>query len=504
MLELRLHSAVVLAALAATGGCSFNTFDRVECDTSADCHGVFGLGHMCADEGFCEAVALNPRCTHTLPQDLLSSPEAAEGRVIIGTIFETNLPRHLARERAAEVALTVTSEEGGAATGTSFGAIFCSSEDNFAPAAGTSDGLSRTDATIALARHLIDGYGVPAIVGPSLSSDVTALFNALDLGDGEGQDNVVVISPSSTAISVTDLEPDATDERPGLLWRTSPPDVEAPLAIGADLVARGVKRIAIINRSGPYGDGFADGVVEGFGQMPGNSFVRFTFSDDTSRLTALEMAAEAAGDYEDLLFFAGAEGDTEFMIARAVDDSRFDGKMLVFADVAAVEAQLEGANADVLGRVRGVRPQPPSETDPVYSAYLAAFANLFPLPGDADARIPFAANTYDAAWIIAGGITWAVHQESAVNGIAIARGLRKMSSGATETIPLRRSGWTALASAFSRGEAVNIQGASGALDFDPVTEEREAAVEIWGACRDPNDGNKLVIEPVAAPDVCTP
>jgi len=485
-----------------TSGCSLNNHERETCDTNADCHSAFGIGHMCGDAGFCEQVTLNPRCTHTYPENLLSDPDLLEDRIVIGTVFEANVPRHLARERAVEVALSLTSEEGGV-NGTVFGAIFCSTEDNFVPPGGSGDGLTRTAATIALARHLIDAYGVPALVGPSLSSDVTALFTALDLGDGAGQDNVLLMSPSSTAVSVTALEPDATDLRPGLLWRTSPPDFEAPIAIGEDLVARTVNDIAIVNRTGPYGDGFADGVIGGFGQIPGNSFRRFTFSDDSSRLTAVEMAGAAAADYDDLLFFAGEEGDTEFMISRAVDDPRFDGKTLLFADVAAVEAQLEGANADVLSRIRGVRPKPPSESDPVYSAYLAAFANRFPQPGDADARIPFAANTFDGAWMIAGGIAWAIFQEGgAVNGTTIARGLRKMSSGSATTTPLLRSGWSQLTNAFNRGDAINIQGASGLLDYDPVTEEREAVVEMWLSCRDVANANMLVIEPVLDLDAC--
>ncbi len=193
------------------------------------------------------------------------------------------------------------------------------------------------------------------------------------------------------------------------------------------------------------------------------------------------------------------------MIARAVDDTRLDGKVIVLADVAAVEAQLEGADADVLGRLRGVRPQPLSDSDPVYSAYLAAFANRFPQPGDADARIPFAANTYDAAWMVAGGIAWAIAQEQgAVRGTTIARGLRMMSADSTTTVPLRRTGWSQLTNAFNSGDAINIQGASGFLDYDLETEEREGVVEIWQACRDAANANTLVIEPVATPDTCAP
>jgi len=495
---------ITLIAVALASGCTAATYDRRACESNAECQSVFGLGHMCVEDGFCREIELSQRCTHTFPENLLSDPSLAQNRIVIGTIFEVNVPRHLARERAAEVALAISSEEGGVG-GTSFGAIFCTTEDNFTPSGGVGDGLSRTEATIDVARHLIDAYGVPALVGPSLSSDVSALFNALDLGPGDGQDNVLIMSPSSTAVSVTALEPDATDQTPGLLWRTAPPDLEAPLAIGADLTARGVRNIAIVNREGPYGDGFADGVIGGFGQIAGNGFLRITFSDDTSRLNALEMAAEAAGEYEDLLYFAGAEGDTEFMIARAVDDARFDGKTLLLADVAAVEAQLDGANANVLRRIRGVRPQPASETDPVYSAYLAAFANRFPQPGDSNARIPFAANTYDGAWMIAGGIAWATFQEDGViNGTTIARGLRKMSSGSPTTVPLRRSGWSQLTNAFKSGDEINIQGASGLLEYDPVTEEREGVVEIWQACRDAENGNQLVIEPVLTPEICPP
>ncbi len=105
--------------------------------------------------------------------------------------------------------------------------------------------------------------------------------------------------------------------------------------------------------------------------------------------------------------------------------------------------------------------------------------------------------------MLAAGTAWARLNETEITGTTIARGLRKMSSGAAQTIPLQRSGWSALTNAFEQGNAINIEGASGELDFDPVTEETDAVVEVWIVCKDASNSDALVIEPLLALDKCS-
>ncbi len=485
-----------IALLSIVPACSLSTFDRKSCESSKECRDDLGFGYVCVEDGFCEVAVLNPRCTHTYPENLLSDPAEREGRVIIGSVLEQNVARHSAREHAAETAIAVTSEESG--SGVRLGAIFCTVEENYNPEGMGGDGLPRTEATIAMGRHLIDMYGVPAIFGPNLSGDTTALFNELS----NNGDDVVIMSPSATAVSLTALEPSATDAAPGLLWRTSPPDLVAPGTIAADMVARNITRIAIIYREGSYGDGLADGVQAAFVAANGsNTVVRYAYSDDSVRGTQLGQAAmdANAGDFDEVLFLGNGEGDVENLVSIA-DSSFPDTMTYMFGDSGASEGHFDQASISLLGRIRGVRPKPLSaQASTVYAAYLASFASRFPQPGEADSQKPFAANAFDGGWMLAGGVVWAAAQETEITGTTIARGLRQMSSGSATTVPLQRSGWSSLTNAFGRGDAINIKGASGELDFDPVTEETDAVVEVWRIC---NDADGLIIVPDADTTTC--
>ncbi len=184
----------LVALLSIVPACSLSTFDRKSCESNKECRDELGFGHVCVEDGYCDVAVLNPRCTHTYPENLLSDPAEREGRVIIGSVLEQNVARHSAREHAAETAIAVTDDEGGASF--ALGAIFCTVEENYNPDGMGGDGLSRADATIAMGRHLIDMYGVPAIFGPNLSGDTTALFNELN----SNGDDVIIMSPSATAV----------------------------------------------------------------------------------------------------------------------------------------------------------------------------------------------------------------------------------------------------------------------------------------------------------------
>lgn len=72
---------------------------------------------------------------------------------------------------------------------------------------------------LAIAPRLAKQVGVPAVVGPSGSTSTSAVYESL-VGT-----NTLIISPSARSATRTTLDTtNATDENPGLLWRTAPSD----------------------------------------------------------------------------------------------------------------------------------------------------------------------------------------------------------------------------------------------------------------------------------------
>ena len=104
------------------------------------------------------------------------------------------------------------------------------------------------------------------------------------------------------------------------------------------------------------------------------------------------------------------------------------------------------------------------------------------------------------------GAAWSQFQDDEVRGIGIARGLRRISLGSEyDTGP---NDWNSVRAAFSTGESVNLTGASGTLDYDSLTGETAAPVNVWTISEDGSGGYELEVlycvdlSPTPSPD-CT-
>jgi branched-chain amino acid transport system substrate-binding protein len=97
--------------------------------------------------------------------------------------------------------------------------------------------------------------------------------------------------------------------------------------------------------------------------------------------------------------------------------------------------------------------------------------------GEDASAATFSAHAYDGAWLVLYGAAWSLIRESKVTGLGIAHGLRNVSAGVvTQIVP---SSWLGVLTKFRAGSTVNLSGASGELDFDPVTKNVIAPIEIW-------------------------
>lgn len=448
----RLGLLLSLALLA--GSCSLTRPGRDACESHADCRGAFGFGFACGDEGFCRAVEPHPRCPTTFPADL-TSPAFADA-LVVGSVIDGSVETHLARQRAVRLAFTEVRDLGGL-DGREVGLVFCTNEVD-----PRIDDLSQTEATAEVARYLEDELGVPVILGPPSSDATRAAFEATD--------EVLLISPSASSSTLTALEGDATDADPGRLWRTVAPDALQARVIADDLEMRGVSRVAVIAQDGAYGTGLADELEAAFG----GEVERFGY-DSASTRNAAATDAGASGA-EEVLFFGSQTSDVVAFVLFADSFAGYADKEIFLSDSAANRDFLTGASAasGLFDRIRGTRPAAPEGI--VFDAFVSAYAaeNM----GANAEQFSFTAHAYDAAWIALLGATWAQLQEGgALTPETIARGMRMTSAG--PPFDLRISSYADITERFRLGESVDVRGASGDLDFDPVSEETRAPVEVW-------------------------
>ena len=99
--------------------------------------------------------------------------------------------------------------------------------------------------------------------------------------------------------------------------------------------------------------------------------------------------------------------------------------------------------------------------------------------GEDPSVLPFTAQAYDAAWLALAGYAWAEHNEGGISGINTARGLLEVSDPSFG-VPLEigPGSWTNIQSQFAAGHSIDVQGASGPLDFG-ADGETVGPLDIW-------------------------
>ncbi len=446
----------LLALLSAS--CSFGTVKHSSCDQGS-CQLAFGFGSVCGADGLCQRPPQNPRCTKTFPEDLFTNPSSYTDTIVIGNLADRSLATHVARENAAQLAIQSANDADGI-DGRHFGIVFCTIEVN-----NDYDAMSRQDAAVATAQYLAEDLGLPAIVGPASSADTQAVFLEL-----QNNADTLLISPSATSAALTGIDvTNPTDDNPGLLWRTAPPDIQQSQTIADDMTSRGVTSVAVVNATNTYGDGIA----QEFARVFSGTTMLLPFSNDSILIEQVVVAGDMGVD--EILFISSQTDQAAAFVNATEGRTQFDSKGLFLTDSAA-NADFKTAttgSSDRWSQIRGTRPALPS--GPVYDVFRSRYQIEF---SDDPAAYSFTANAYDAAWLVLYGVGWAEGQENGVlSGTNIARGLRHVSSGTA--FDIAPSTFQQIVAAFARGESVDVNGASGNLDYDPATEEVRGVIEVW-------------------------
>lgn len=472
---------LALLALAALGSsCSLTRPKFSDCVDNSQCQAAFGYGMVCV-AGRCQRAQPNPRCTVTDPPDLLVQPDRYEGWHVYGSLMDHSSSTQIGREKAVRLATGEVNNQGGLdRKGMAF--VFCDIQQD-----ANYDNLDRTEAAKVSALYLADQVGVSAIVGPSSSPDTLAVYNELNVQNHFG---TLVISPAATSPALSGVDTSqATDESPGLLWRTVPPDDVQGNAIAQYLLGQGKKSISMVQEKGAYGEGLAGVFLPAF-QSGGGSAQVHIFSSVATRNAAI-MAAGADSTPE-VLFISSQTSDAISFVKQAETSSDYDTKQLFLTDSAAnsdLYKQAAGAQA-IFPRIHGSRVKIPSGA--IYQEFKASYQAAF---SQDPAEQSYVANAYDAAWLVFYGSAWAQFREGSVSGIGIARGLRQVSAG--EPVPIEPSDWSKVITSFKAGQSIDVTGASSTLDFDPLTEEIKASIEIWVLSPTGNSTDPYKFQPVA-------
>lgn len=210
--------------------------------------------------------------------------------------------------------------------------------------------------------------------------------------------------------------------------------------------------------------------------FPTADIIDFSYENATEAADRASMAGQS--DADEVLFISSTATEIADFVRGTNNSVSYNSKGIFLTDAAA-NATLLAIQSPRFSQIRGSRPAPPAAADPVYEAFQMAYQTEY--EGESIQNLSYTSNSYDAAWLVLYGISWAMFQEQGViNGTTIARGIRRVSNGNSPSIEIRLSSWANVKDAFAAGLSVNVQGASGHLDYDLASEEiLRSDIDIW-------------------------
>lgn len=484
------------AICGAGGFCEVpaETSESASCENTSDCLAAVGFGQICvvadtAMPGVCESIEVLSRCNKSVPADLKDDLGAYRDRVVIGVLSDQSIRSHTDREDAIELAIEQLNENSGLGDA-QLGAIFC--DIGPGTTGGYSDALARPDAAEAATDWLVNQASVPGIIGAPSSNDTQLLFEEV-VNKPDVRGNTVVISPSATDPSLADFDVPAagaaTDNNPGLLWRTAGDGSAQIDALVADMETAMLTNIIIVREQSPFagtqqatGGSFAQSFLDnwsGEGEQktyPGGSP---SARDQAIRDAAIDIAE---GDFDGLLFVGPTE-DAKVALA-LLTDSDVPDEFPIYFDAAGSNNELfsDVQDSRLFPFVRAARPLIRDTSE--YGSFESAFMSSF---GYQPSRSTFTAQAYDAVWLLAAGAVWAIEQgDSTISDTAsglpvilgedIARGMRKTTTGTT--VSFVPNDWARVITQFKAGRAVDVTGAASNYDFNLGDEQAPADAEI--------------------------
>jgi len=446
--------------------------DPPACATGHDCRKLAG-GGACVD-GFCVSTFPQESICKAVhePEDLLSDRLAGpDSPLVIGSIYSLGDPKDQVLTESVRLAVDEINTKGGKMNrGKRLGVVVC---DNGGPS-NMAQGEERANLTNKAVDYLAGTLGVPYIVGPLSSADSLLVIARLK----EKNYPTVVISASATSPTLTDADDPLGNGKPGLFWRTCPSDllqgkVMATNVVGIDAT---VTKVAIVYSNDAYGQGLSKVFRETYGL---DKTMLFPVDDAQYNDSAAmaNMASQVATFGPNGVLVITVRAGNTITILQALSTTSAASAKYYFTDgakdaTALLDPNLSTEVKTIITNAVGTAPASPSGN--VYDIFSAGYKAKFQRdPAD----FSFTAHAYDATYVGAYGVIWASRQNDAYDGNQVAEGMTKLSAGASTDITFGT--WGAGKTALANGMGINVNGASGTLQFDPDTGEAPGDIEIW-------------------------
>jgi len=324
------------------------------------------------------------------------------------------------------------------------------------------------------ATHLVNDVGVPAILGPDSSGLVTTVIDNVTIPA-----KVLLISPAATSATLSGISQ--------YFWRTSPSDniqaVPLRLSVGEIGTAESLStiKLAVLYKNDSYGTGLFTAVTQTL-QING---ALVTAASNSANFKPVQYAADgsdlAAGVASVVAFEPNviALFGTNEVISSGLDaiESSWPGgatppprPYYLISDGGEVQELLDEISAHPTVRTH-VRGTVPGTNNALFQAFSLDYQGKYGSP----ANVFGMAGSYDSIYLLAYSI--ASLGSAPITGTSMAGGMDKMVGGMAINV-----GPTQMQTAITTlegGSAIDINGASGPLDFDLNLHEAPSDIDVW-------------------------
>ncbi len=322
----------------------------------------------------------------------------------------------------------------------------------------SADGATNVESAVLEARRLVTEHDVHAIIGPLGSAAALAVARDVTIPAG-----IPLISPTATSPGLTTLE----DQ--GLVFRTTASDAAQAPILARLAIAEGYRRLGVLYQDDTYGRGLS----EAFARLFTGAVTRVAVAPGkASYRTELE---RAAADGAEALVAMTYVPEATIYLREARELGLFDRFLFVDATASTDLPRILGP--EMLEGMKGTAPEGAvpelgaRSSVPTTSAFASAFEARFERPPVSGLE----ASAYDIAVCL--GL--AAGRAGDNVGAKLRVALPDVCGGTGVVLgPGPESVAEALATA-KRGDAVNYDGASNAMEWDDAGDLATGSVVIW-------------------------
>lgn len=442
-----------------------------ECATNADCKAQPAICRK--TDGRCVPL-LSPECAK------VAGSVADDGTILLGSIFSlkgTNASAGQARENSVEAALSdITRDIVG------LPALVGGGKPRPLAVLSCTDNDGMTDVSAAAATHLRD-VGVAAVIGPGSSGLVTTVSQNVTVPA-----KMFLITPSATSASLSGLS---------LVWRTAPSDVVQAVALSASVPEMETKyradnaipvqtaiKLAVVYKDDPYGSGLFNAVAPALvlngkpitDAMNAANYKGVKYATTATAMDYQAIVSDLAATFHPnlVLLFGTAEVVTQILqpLETSWPPMGFKRPAYLISDGGRKPELLTAVTGNDPLRLR-IRGTVPGTNNALFqgfklnyqSKHMGAYPDVFGMAG-----------AYDSVYLLA--LTIASLGQAPIAGPAIETAMSKTVGGPMK-FAIGKDKLADAIAAIASGKGLDVDGASGPLDFDLKAHEAPSDIDVW-------------------------